>query len=667
MYAFSEKYPLPIPQSNPRGPAFPTVSQESVDEILRSVQPLGNASHPKVSPYSRPVSSWMNSSDSRVYMDPLAAPSGVIRDGYCLSSDTLTAFETQQFILLEDLVSRGSSKSNNHGPSYDASPEKFYDQDFTEEAHRARQGTALKGTSIGSPSGLPRCGLQQRTRKFSSDCVEGPAQKRTVHDPLSSAGSFSFLHVPRHISSRESKLANQNSTSRFSFNAEQTAPSPHKMYSHSAENISTTFSPNDWHGKFQAGDYFGGNSTSGVPRGRSSSRTAPKSPIKRRPLNRPRMSTSTHNSGSEADGQNPKFGTESSSSSGGTTFSPEEWAQTFKPQTFAPPVYPSPGIQSRNQSFSRGSSRRTRVGTPKPTTASKTAGTAAIVDDESSDDVKPLFSERPSSKGESTAAEDPVVPDISPQPMDIDPPVEPVSMPPNSQARNVPLEPSKPEWRAGDAKSATEQASLPPKNAEAEAEAGQEAKSTRRNTKSTDSEDFKTTLEDLKNIEPLHNPATGLNSFSDLTSDLPFPSKPALNVPISRNFSSGQLELPHPPKAPLMPAIPTTAKRPSQSSFQSYVLAFKAYMAEWDVFNTRILIHFVARKNQVDAMPPGWLEAFGESNYERYMEGLREDEKIRGWWDVACGKHQTAIADFKWLRDVMKGGIDAASANTNQL
>jgi hypothetical protein len=78
-----------------------------------------------------------------------------------------------------------------------------------------------------------------------------------------------------------------------------------------------------------------------------------------------------------------------------------------------------------------------------------------------------------------------------------------------------------------------------------------------------------------------------------------------------------------------------------------------------------MIMHFVARKNQVDAMKPGWLEAFGDSDLAKYQEGMVEDFKVRQHWDVACEKHQTAIEKFQYFKGCLREGVPGTSKNAN--
>jgi hypothetical protein len=165
----------------------------------------------------------------------------------------------------------------------------------------------------------------------------------------------------------------------------------------------------------------------------------------------------------------------------------------------------------------------------------------------------------------------------------------------------------------------------------------------------------------------MHPSGTGLHSFADLSSNLPFPSRAAANVPFPKDFSSGSLALPTPPMPPQHPiktlpppsadpnAEPVILK-PSREAWYRYVAGFKAYMAEWETFNAKCLTHFVARKNHVEEMvrgKRGWLESIGGKELERYREGLREDRAVRECWERECRRHEDALGEFAWVRGVV--------------
>jgi hypothetical protein len=110
----------------------------------------------------------------------------------------------------------------------------------------------------------------------------------------------------------------------------------------------------------------------------------------------------------------------------------------------------------------------------------------------------------------------------------------------------------------------------------------------------------------------------------------------------------------------MIPTIAPDAKRPSESSWQSYLASFTIYMAKWNAFDTKMVNHFVGRQAQVTAMPPGWLGAIGDKSIGEYREGLKQDEEVRDYWRAGCSKHQQAIEGFLWFRECMRDGVHKA-------
>lgn len=154
--------------------------------------------------------------------------------------------------------------------------------------------------------------------------------------------------------------------------------------------VNKTFSPSDWDAIFEASHFAPDTHAASGPHPQSGSRTRGRSPTKSRPMQAHVEPVSS-----------------AESSPGGTKFTKDEWAGTFKPQTFMPPSAPS-GPTAPNSSRA---SRKSRVPSIKPT-----MGTAAVVDDGDTSDDKPLFKGRNPVVGEM-----PAVP--SPDPMDVDTPV----------------------------------------------------------------------------------------------------------------------------------------------------------------------------------------------------------------------------------------------------
>jgi curved DNA-binding protein CbpA len=272
---------------------------------------------------------------------PATPPSGVV-------ADSLNSFEASQRRLVDQIISKrqGSGSTPNsadgaNGKSTSAAPNGMY-------------------AGMGSPS-----------------------KKQRFHQPQPPASLYALHHAHSFLSHTGQEKTNANDVnypSRFSFKVDDntfstTNPRPNGMASPSTENINTKFTPEEWAGKFEAGqDYFRPEQkAAGIPpRGRtqSASRARGRSPIKIRPIDpkvmEPRVEERTP-----------------IESPGGTKFTPEEWTETFRPQTFMPPPPPMPP-RSASGRKARGPSIRPTMG-----------GNAAIVgDSDNTSDEKPLFTGR---------------------------------------------------------------------------------------------------------------------------------------------------------------------------------------------------------------------------------------------------------------------------------
>ena len=247
-----------------------------------------------------------------------------------------------------------------------------------------------------------------------------PPKKQKVQAPQ---GHDRAQHLPGH-NRQYATQANANvDHTRFSFNVDDstfssTSARPNGFTTSSNENTNKKFTPEEWEGKFDAGqDYFrpNQNAAGGPPRGRAQSGTRPRgrSPIKVRPV--------------DPKATQPTVALETPiESPGGTRFAPEEWAQSFKPQTFMPPPpVPSPTMSPRSTSARKG-----RV----PSIRRTMGGGAAIVDDsDNTSDDKPLFTGRRKSQPTPIVTSSP-----SPDPMEVDtPPVAPKE-PQSATANTVP-------------------------------------------------------------------------------------------------------------------------------------------------------------------------------------------------------------------------------------
>lgn len=111
------------------------------------------------------------------------------------------------------------------------------------------------------------------------------------------------------------------------------------------------------------------------------------------------------------------------------------------------------------------------------------------------------------------------------------------------------------------------------------------------------------------------------------------------------------LTLPVPPSPPAVPKqlLPEKFERPNWPAFDIYKKQFGKYMAEWDLFNSKYLLHFYARKKQVEALGARrWEDEDGAGFYRR---GLREDDEVNEHWTKERGVHEKAVKDFIVVRE----------------
>lgn len=319
-------------------------------------------------------------------------------------------------------------------------------------------------------------------------------------------------------------------------------------------------------------------------------------------------------------------------------FVADEWKEAFGPHIFEPPQP------------NRTSTSPTRPIRPikKPRPVRMTAGTAGIVVDE--DDTSGEERAKPSAAPRATNGT------RSPNAMDIDPPApEPGSAQPASGPRNINVEPTKPEWRAGNVNGAGAAAAEPKLGAGLKT-AGAHVKPNVGG--SEDSEEFmRPMFEEFRNVEPFAQKATGLGSFADLSSNLPFPSRPSAKVPLTQEKPK-PLDIPTPPAAPRPPAclvVPGT--KPSAPAWTKYVREFEVYLGLWLEFNKKVTDHFAARQRLHERTKgPGaasWLDARGGTGVAEYLRALEEDKYVRQRWMAACEAHELHFREFQAHRERM--------------
>ena len=403
------------------------------------------------------------------------------------------------------------------------------------------------------------------------------------------------------------------------FEKSSASPDRHSFSKASVEDINTSFAndagPSQW--QFSAGT---GEDEANVGRRSSAAR-----PLNRRtPIKRPsKLRTDNANDAFPA----PQAETE---------FNAEGWSDKFSTQTFVPPPAPGPSV-------SPGRTSRTNS---KKSKARPTAGNAAVVVDISSDEESYKWQGRNPQSGSLGGAQS------VPQAMDIDSPAS--TTPPvassSHTASNVPVEQSRSEWQA-------EGAAAPSANDDKPARPAKIPLSSNA-AGSEDSDEFRASFADLKNVAPLSPQRDGLNSFAGLKDNLPFESK-ASDVPPVRLPKTYPLEFPAAPEAPrLPPTVAVGGIKPNLSSWEKYEQEFETYLRQWDTFNGQVVEHFATRKALIksirEAKGYGFLATRGDADLQEYYAGVQQDNDVRRRWIDACEDHENRLREFMAFRDRMK-------------
>ncbi|KAI0204967.1 hypothetical protein F4808DRAFT_316660 [Astrocystis sublimbata] len=406
----------------------------------------------------------------------------------------------------------------------------------------------------------------------------------------------------------------------------------------SGENINTSFvgthDSDDW--QFKAGSASAHEEASMPPKSRPQSRNRPAQ--RQNTFSRPTYSAPL-----------PEGQDTSKLKDGEQGFSAGMWNDQIGSQHFEP--------QTPN-SASASPTRRAHM--KKSKSFKMTAGTAAVVDDESSEE------------GPGADQPSPTATPMEPDAMDIDtPPVERAEETPNpvhaNGARKYSTEPYREDWRAGVANG------VPPNpNNSAPAVSGLDGNisassiaqpktditnsSPLKHGGSEDSDEFRATFSDLRNVEPFKDPMpSGLHSFADLKSTLPFESRPSehINPDVKSSGEAIQpLAFPHPPVAPRPPpTIAVSAVKPTISSFKKYAEKFHIYMEKWETFNNQVLAHFTSRQEELRSRRlrrgANWLE----DHVTEHLIEVEQDLDVQKKYADACAEHRRSVAQFKDFRD----------------
>jgi curved DNA-binding protein CbpA len=100
------------------------------------------------------------------------------------------------------------------------------------------------------------------------------------------------------------------------------------------------------------------------------------------------------------------------------------------------------------------------------------------------------------------------------------------------------------------------------------------------------------------------------------------------------------LDLPKPPPAPKY----STEGHHTPMAQGIYLSAFTAYMADWDLFSKRMMLHIIARKNQNDSLASNRWES--SQGLDIYRRGLKEDGAVLSHWVAAMAAHDQAMKDY---------------------
>lgn len=414
----------------------------------------------------------------------------------------------------------------------------------------------------------------------------------------------------------DANMTSDNSFSFLSGDTNKSFPRAPPLRSHSSESINTKFSPGHWKGSFTSGkSYFAppqpptvnGVSFRSSPTG---SRPVPPPPP-------PRQEQGSSMSAPTSGAQFSKSETTTTDSSTGPTSglnplstSTEDWAQAFKPATWEyPPSASASPVKGSNRKRAKTPRKYSKIPSKRPQMASVSGLADEITEDPEAASVESSSSR--TSDNESA--------------MDIDP----MLTPPSGQSGGEHRSSAQSDRTVTD----TGRRPGPPLPL--------------RPDDLTSNEPQNLDLGDLKNVAPFAPNAEGLTDLKDLNTTLPFESKPSLKLPSEP--PPKPLEIPGPPKPPLMPTTLT------QTSWERYLAQMRSYMFEWNTYNSKMLAHFTERQSNIGTLSGNWMSSVGDQGYKQYMQGVQEDFRVRQHWDVSWERHQECMRGLGAVRQKMIG------------
>ncbi|KAL6881078.1 hypothetical protein J3F83DRAFT_710906 [Trichoderma novae-zelandiae] len=658
----------PSTASKRRGSSIPR--NEDTDGSQRKPDEAGIKGRPRVvpvAPSSRPAASFKPQTGATT-STPTAAPNGNMFSADQTANPRPTNEQTAPF------NSRSSPVKETGDPSMYATPAKF--KPYGASSCPPKQSVNVPQSRTPSHNNIAevgptykRCGPSGKTHAVHN---LSPFEQEQYHilklliknrdAPVLTPRNESLHSTPCNPESPAAEKSSANSVlpNSFSFNLDDDAfvpespGTPQFGKSTTADEINTTFVEDESSATWQFSAGSGDNNPPPLSRSQSGSKAGRRSPIKRRPV----PSSNISDSGAQAP-QNP------------TGFDAESWNSMFGPQTFAPPpVTPKTSVSPTRQG--RSNTRKT-TRTTKPL-----AGNAAIVEEYSEEEERYVWTGRKNDPRAATVD--------SPQAMDIDPPLaaspaaahtptppppgaaastttsattfsaappagqpQPQSQPSPMVARNIPVEPSRPEWRPGNVTGLGQAYEQP-----------DERKEIPINLQgSEDSEEFRATFEDLKNVAPFAPPKAGLKSFTDLKDSLPFESQASSELHLDVPQAADPLVFPEPPVAPrLPPTVAVDGVKPNVSSWSKYLEEFQGYLRLWDMFNSQVVDHFSTRKSNISHARAtkgySFLGARGDADVVEYHNWVEQDNGVRRRWQAACEEHEMRFGEFMAFREKMK-------------
>ncbi|KAK3621708.1 hypothetical protein LTR22_025093 [Elasticomyces elasticus] len=433
----------------------------------------------------------------------------------------------------------------------------------------------------------------------------------------------------------------------FPFSQDMFNNTANPTHARSEEKINTTFTPEGWEGTFTAsGDYFAPPTGTGKgERTSAGGRKGSGSPGKRmrseRGLRSTNSSLNVPSASSTPMGMPPPLshspggGSAAGESDGGVKFPKEHWEKTFKDASWSWPPPPPPGLPA--SLAGRGAPRvPSRKGSKR-----NEKGQQAHVEEEQVEQE-----ESPVGGGVGAGDEDA---------MDIDS-TPPAAKHQTQQESEKNIE-GTPTTQNGTAKEARMYA-VPP-SAWRQSQTNGHAASNRSSGGGANGS-LKTNLDDLAHVEPLARTtnSAGLGNLSDVHDTLPFTSEASTTIPAQDDAEN----LPATP----MPAIPKAPEPPTKltkQSWHAFAANFGAYLQAFHAFNTSMIHHFAAREQSTqDFLGVGnmkWLESAGDTmggggggvGFGTYLQGVREDERVRELWGVGCERHAEAVRGFGGVRE----------------